>query len=58
MAPGLILLGAVMLSKSGREFGSEEYMSKTPEWAVFGKGTPGDGGFDPAETHFRRGKPV
>jgi hypothetical protein len=29
-------------------------MVPTPEWAVFGKGIPGDGGFDPAELHFRR----
>ena len=28
---------------------------KTPEWAVFGRGMLGDGGFDPAETHHRKG---
>lgn len=48
----------LVLSKSGKDFSAEEYMAKTPEWAVFGKGIPGDGGFDPNETHFRRGKPV
>jgi hypothetical protein len=29
--------------------------AKTPEWAVYGKGIQGDGGFDPNEIHFRKG---
>jgi len=43
------------LSHAGKPFSAEDYMVKTPEWAVFGKGMLGDGGFDPAETHFRKG---
>ena len=32
------------LFHSGKPFSSADYMVKTPEWAVFGRGLPGDGG--------------
>lgn len=34
---------AVKLAKSGESFCSEDYMAKSPEWSIFGKGIPGDG---------------
>ncbi|EKX50014.1 hypothetical protein GUITHDRAFT_85567 [Guillardia theta CCMP2712] len=43
------------LVRSGQPFTSLDYMTKTPEWAVYGRGIPGDGGFDPAEIHYRKG---
>ncbi|KAJ1490462.1 hypothetical protein T484DRAFT_3331391 [Baffinella frigidus] len=36
-------------------FTAVDYMAKTPEWAVFGRGDANDGGFDPAEIHYRKG---
>jgi tRNA wybutosine-synthesizing protein 1 len=41
--------------KTGTSFSSLDYMARTPDWAIFGKGIPGDGGFNPAETHYRKG---
>ena len=34
--------------KTGTSFSSLDYMARTPDWAIFGKGIPGDGGFNPA----------
>lgn len=42
-------------ARGGPAFGAEDYMEATPEWAEFGKGIDGDGGFDPDEVHVRRG---
>jgi tRNA wybutosine-synthesizing protein 1 len=45
----------LVLAKSGHAFSSMDYLAPTPEWAVYGRGIAGDGGFDPSEFHYRRG---
>ena len=45
----------LVLAKSGQAFSSMDYLAPTPEWAVYGQGIAGDGGFDPSEVHYRRG---
>jgi len=45
----------LVLAKAGHAFSSLDYLAPTPDWAVYGQGIPGDGGFDPNEVHYRRG---
>ena len=45
------LMKTYELSEGKEKFSAEDYMAKTPHWAVYGSQ---EQGFDPAETRFRR----